>query len=445
MTPTPPQPAKGLIIAAPASGHGKTVLTAALLRHLRSRGMAIGAFKTGPDYIDPGFHAAALGAPCINLDAWAMRSATLDRRVAHLANRTELIVGEGAMGLFDGSGDGRGATADIAARYGWPVVLAIDARRQGASVAALAEGFANHRADVEVCGVILNHVASARHERLLRMALDAARIPVLGAVFRDPALARPARHLGLIQATEAPPAALAAWLDGAAAAVEPAVDIDALLHAARPTRLEAAGATGEAITPLGSHVAIARDDAFGFCYPALLSDWQSAGAALSFFSPLADEAPSTAATAVYLPGGYPELHAGRLATNHKFMSGLQDAARRGATVYGECGGYMVLGRGLVDTDGAHHAMAGLLPLETSFADPALTLGHRMARTIDASPLGPRGTAYRGHEFHYCRVVAEEGDAALFTCRDSAGEAIGPAGLRSGQVMGSFVHVIDRAD
>ena len=431
--------ASGLILAAPASGSGKTVLCAGLLAHFRERGLVVRAFKAGPDYIDPGYHRLATGYDCVNLDPWGMRPETLARRLNALATGADLVIGEGAMGLFDGARDGTGSTADLATRLNLPVVLVVDARGQGASVAALAEGFVNHRLDVTVAGVILNRVASAAHERLLCDALDGRSVPVLGAVPRDEALSLPSRHLGLVQACESE----GSWVDRAASVVGRAVDIDALEALARPLRATPTQ-PGAAIPPLGQRIAVARDEAFGFCYDALIEDWRAAGAAVVPFSPLADEAPDPDADAVYLPGGYPELHAGRIAGAARFLDGLRSAAARDATVFGECGGYMVLGRGLTDADGQRHAMAGLLPLETSFRERRLSLGYRHARLAVAGPLGAAGTGFRGHEFHYCRVVSEETGHPLFETRDATGASLGHAGMTRGSVSGSFIHLIDRA-
>ncbi len=428
----------GLIIAAPASGSGKTTITVGLIAALRARGLDVAPAKAGPDFIDPGFHAAAAGRPSINLDPWAMRPATLAAAVHAL--RGDIALCEGAMGLFDGiDAHGTASTADLAARLGWPVVLVVDARGQAASVAALVEGFARHRADVQVAGVILNRVGSARHATLLQAALArVAEVSVLGAVLRDEALVVPERHLGLVPAGESDAAAFVA---AAAARVAAAIERDAREALARPARLAGDDASG-GVPPPGQRIAVARDDAFVFAYPAMLASWRARGAALSFFSPLADEAPAADADAVFLPGGYPELHAGRLAAAARFLGGLRDAASR-ATVYGECGGYMVLGEGLVDAAGARHAMAGLLPLETSFASRRLHLGYRTATLATDTALGPAGTVFRGHEFHYSQVVAERGADALFQAADAGGQALGPAGLRRGSVMGSFIHVVDR--
>ena len=430
----------GVILAAPASGSGKTALCAGLLAHFRERGLAVRAFKAGPDYIDPGYHRLATGHDCVNLDPWGMRPETLARRLEALSTGGDLVIGEGAMGLFDGARDGTGSTADLAVWLGLPVVLVVDARGQGASVAALAEGFAGHRADVTVAGVILNRVASAAHERLLRDALDARSIAVLGAVPRDEALNLPSRHLGLVQACEGGQT----WAEDAAAVVARSVDTDALAALARPLRIASETAAGAAIPPLGQRIAVARDTAFGFCYDALMEDWRASGAAVLPFSPLADEAPVSDADAVYLPGGYPELHAGRIAGALHFLDGLRRAAGRGAHVFGECGGYMVLGRGLIDADGRRHAMAGLLPLETSFQERRLSLGYRHARLAAAGPLGAVGTGFRGHEFHYCRAVSEEAEQPLFETRDATDAPLGHAGMSVGTVSGSFIHLIDRA-
>ena len=428
----------GLIVAAPASGSGKTVVTLGLLRAFRRAGVAVASAKAGPDYIDPAFHAAASGADCVTLDGWGMRDETLSALVGNLGQDTGLVICEGVMGLFDGAVDGTGSTADLAARTGWPVVLVIDAGGQAASALAVYEGFARHRADVTVAGVICNRVGGPGHERLLREAFDASPPAFLGFLPRDPALRLPERHLGLVQAREH--GALEPFLDGAADWIAENLDMEALRAIARPAAC--APGTAALLPPLGQRIAVARDDAFAFAYPALLRGWRDAGAALTFFSPLADEAPSAVSDSVYLPGGYPELHSGRLAANGRFRDGLVAAASRDATVYGECGGYMVLGAGLVDGDGVRHEMAGLLGLETSFAGRRLHLGYRRLQTINHFGLGKSGTWFRGHEFHYASVVEEGPGESLFQAEDARGENGAACGLVSGTVAGSFVHLID---
>lgn len=435
--------APGAIVAAPASGSGKTVVTLGLLRALRQRGVAVGAAKVGPDYIDPAFQSAAAGRTCYNIDPWAMRAVIRDTVRGRAAAGADLLLVEGVMGLFDGAADGTGSTADLAAATGWPVILVVDCRGQGATAAAVVQGLARFKAGVDVAGAIFNRAGGARHRALIAAAMEEAcpDVTVLGYVPRDDAMALPSRHLGLVQAGEHPD--LERFLDAAAAVVAAAVDLDGLVRLARTG--PAAQGNGVPVPPLGQTIAVARDEAFTFAYPAVLEGWRDAGAVLRFFSPLADEGPAADADAVFLPGGYPELHGGRLAAASAFRQGLGTAARRGAFVYGECGGYMVLGRALTDADGRRHAMADLLPLETSFAAPRLSLGYREAELTAALPLGPRGARYRGHAFHYAAVDREGPGAALFSTRDATGVACDDHGLMVGTVAGSFVHLIDRTE
>jgi cobyrinic acid a,c-diamide synthase len=432
-------PAPGLILAAPASGSGKTVTVLALLRHFRNAGIDVASRKIGPDYIDPMFHTAASGRPCINLDPWAMRPETL----AALAQESaDLLIVEGVMGLFDGAADGTGSTADLAAVTGWPVVLVVDVKSHAQSAAALVHGFATFRNDVPIAGVILNRVGSAKHEALLRIALMPLGIPVLGALPRLDAFALPDRHLGLVPAGEHE--GLESFLDKAADAVSRHIDTSALQDLARPARLPRSG-TSSSLPPLGQRIAVARDAAFVFAYQHLLDGWKAQGAELLPFSPLADEPPPLTADAIYLPGGYPELHAGRLAGAHRFLEGLRTAAARGTVIFGECGGYMILGRTLEDADGVSHAMASLLPLDTSFAKRRLHLGYRHAVAVTGTPFGRAGTVLRGHEFHYSSIVCEDDTQPLFMARDACGADLGAMGTHHGSVMGSFLHIVDRAE
>jgi cobyrinic acid a,c-diamide synthase len=443
----------GLILAAPASGSGKTVVTLGLLRHLRDRGLSVAAAKAGPDYIDPTFHAAASGGACRNLDVWGMREATLRGLVGELEAAAEIVLCEGVMGLFDGTGPGgeTGSTAELARLTGWPVVLVVDARRQGASAAALVAGFARHDPAVAVAGVIFNRVSGPRHRELLETALarHLPGLPCLGCLPQDPALILPERHLGLVPAGES--AAAEAVIAHAAETIANRVDVDRFIALARATAWSAGilpACRLEAGAPmllwLGARIAIARDDAFAFAYPAVIEGWRRQGAEVAFFSPLADEPPDQAADAVYLPGGYPELHAARLAAAERFRSGMLAAAASGRTIYGECGGYMVLGETLTDANGRLHRMTGLLPLATSFADRRLHLGYREATLLGDCPLGTAGARFRGHEFHYATTVFTAADNRLFALADASGNDLGVGGLRRGSVMGSFIHLIDRA-
>ena len=421
------QPSRGLILSAPASASGKTTVTLGLLRALSRRGDRVRGAKSGPDYIDPAFHAAACGAPCLNLDAWAMPPAQLRARAAGPG----LLLIEGAMGLFDGAPpEGRGATADLARILSLPVVLVVDAARMAQSIAPLVAGFARHDPDVRVAGVILNRVGSDRHAAMLRRALVPTGISVLGVLPRSAALTRPSRHLGLVQALEDPD--LDAFLDAAAALVAAHVDLDALTALAAPLVAH----DSPPGPPPAQRIAVAQDAAFSFTYPHQLADWRAAGAEVIPFSPLADE-PVPPADLIYLPGGYPELHARPLSAATRFMQSLKVSAQT-SDIYGECGGYMTLGQTLTDADGARFAMVGLLDLETSFETQKLHLGYRHLRTDHA----PLAGDWAGHEFHYSTTVKETG-APLFTATDAEGTALPPMGLRRGRVAGSFAHLIER--
>jgi cobyrinic acid a,c-diamide synthase len=430
---------KGLIVAAPRSGAGKTVVALGLMRALGRR-FAVQPFKCGPDYIDPAFHAVAAGRPSFNLDAWAMSRATL---AGLTARDGEIAIAEGVMGLFDGAaGEGqtsRGSTADLAALLGWPVVLVLDVAGQAETAAAVAAGCARYRDDVAIAGVILNRVASPRHLAFMTPAFDKVGLKILGAIGTDKRLALPERHLGLVQAAETTD--LARKLDGFADVVAASVDIDAIAGLAAASALRATKAV--ALTPPGQRVAVAQDRAFSFMYPHLLECWRAAGAEVLPFSPLADQAPDTSADAAWLPGGYPELHAGALAAAERFQRGLRALAAKSVPVHGECGGYMVLGQGLEDASGVRHAMAGLLSLETSFAKRRLHLGYRRARLRVDCALGKAGSQVFGHEFHYASTLAAN-DEPLVECRDAAGEPMAEAGARRGSVSGTFFHLIDAA-
>jgi cobyrinic acid a,c-diamide synthase len=436
----------GLVISAPASGTGKTTLMLGLLAAFRAQGLAVQPFKCGPDYIDPAFHAAASGRASLNLDSWAMRPAQL-AALMQTADGADLVLAEGSMGLFDGVAaigeTGTGASADIAALAGWPVVLVLDVSGQAQSAAAVALGFATLRKDVALAGVVLNRVASPRHEALARAGMETAGIRVLGALPRRASVALPERHLGLVQAEEQP--RLAQILSEMADFVAAHVDLAALraIAAQRPT----ANAGAVKISPPGNRVALARDAAFSFIYPHLLAGWRAAGAEILPFSPLADEAPDASADACWLPGGYPELHAGRLAASVRFRSGLQSFAET-RPVHGECGGYMAMGEGLVDASGVRHQMAGFFKLATSFEKRRMHLGYRLAELASPIPGHRAGARLRGHEFHYASIL-EHKDAPLAQVVDASGAAVPETGSSKsfnggGRATGSFFHLIAEA-
>lgn len=432
--------ARCLVISAPASGAGKTTLTLALARAFRDRGLVVQCFKSGPDYIDPAFHAAATGRASVNIDSWAMTRDTIDRLTARAAN-ADLVLIEGSMGLFDGVAmpgmSGTGASADLAGMMGWPVLLVLDPSGQAQTAAAVATGLRDFRKGVRVAGVVLNRVASPRHDDLVRRAMEAAGIAVLGALPRHAPIALPERHLGLVQAEEL--GRLDALIAEAARLVAERVDLDAVLQLAECAWTAPLTNAAPRVTPPGQRIALARDAAFSFIYPHVLEGWRAAGAEIVPFSPLADEGPDDSTDVCWLPGGYPELHAGQIAANGRFRDGLR-AFALAKPVHGECGGYMVLGAGLTDAKGTCHEMTGLLGLETSFATRRMHLGYRRAELAADMPGHAPGTQLRGHEFHYATIVRQP-DAPLAAVRDANGIDVAETGSRRDRVTGTFFHLI----
>ena len=432
----------GLMISAPSSGTGKTTVTLGLLRAFRDDGLTVQPFKSGPDYIDPAFHEAAAGRKSFNLDTWAMDEGLLSA-IAGEAEGADLVIGEGSMGLYDGvagqGASGFGSSAETARRMGWPVILVIDVGGQAQSAAATALGFKTYGDGLPFAGVILNRVASPRHERLTRLGMEKAGLPVLGVLPRRGDLALPERHLGLIQAVEHPD--LDAAIGGYAEFLRENVDLPAIKLAAKAAAVSKGGALPK---PPAQRIALAQDAAFSFTYPHLLEGWRRVGAEVLPFSPLANQAPDPSADLVWLPGGYPELHAGKLAAAEAFRAGLRKHAET-KPVHGECGGYMALGEALIDKEGVRHRMAGLLGLVTSYEKRKFHLGYRRAVLSAPMPGFGDGAALRGHEFHYSTIL-DEPDAPLAAVTDADGNPVPETGSRRGNVTGTFFHLIaeDRA-
>ena len=431
---------QGLLLSAPASNQGKTVVSVGLLALLRQRlgaDRVVGA-KAGPDYIDTAYLGDGQRRLALSLDPWAMRPQAIQELLVH-RDESHLLV-EGTMGLFDGSADrGRGSSADLAAMLGLPVVLVVDVRGASQSVAALVGGFASHRADVSMAGVILNRVGSDRHKQMLVEALAPLGLPVLGAIPRDAALHLDERHLGLVQAGEH--RAVAQIQSDLAAALAPHVDLDAIEAAFTPVKRSSSQADqSRPILPARQRLAIADDPAFRFCY----GHWRrSCGHQVKTFSPLADQPVPGDVDFIFLPGGYPELHLETLAKADRFWCSLKQAAEAGVTIYGECGGYMCLGESITDANGKRFAAAGLLPVSTSFERPKRALGYRQLECLHGESWLAQGAQLKGHEFHYCQVV-EQDQPNYLTARDARGQDQGTHGHVQGSVSGSFMHLIDWA-
>lgn len=440
--------ASALLIGAPRSGAGKTTLSIGIIAALSRRGRRVRALKCGPDYIDSAFHAAASGADCANIDSWAMSPGHMAAILHSATEENDILVVESAMGLFDGIAGNRGrsgAASDIAIRFGIPVILAIDIGGQAQSAGAVARGFATFDPGLEVAGAILNGVASERHLRTASEGLETAGIARLGWLPREERFAFHDRHLGLVQARERQD--LAHEIEALADRIAETVDLDRIEALARPP-LDAGDSDAAdrfdtcALDPPGQRIALAEDDAFSFFYTHMAAAWRGRGAEIVRFSPLADEPPPEDCDCCWLPGGYPELHAGRIAAARRFLEGLKAFADT-RPVHGECGGYMVLGRTLEDADGEVHEMAGLMGHRTSFRDRKLHLGYRRAAIRRDCVLGRAGTALRGHEFHYATPLDEGADEAFLTVFDGEGRVLASGGGWRGNVTGTFFHAIAR--
>jgi cobyrinic acid a,c-diamide synthase len=439
-----PHPAP-LIIAAPASGCGKTTVTLGLLAALRRRGLSVAPFKVGPDFIDPGHHAVVCGSPSRNLDGWMCGETFVREAFDRGRAEADLAVIEGVMGLFDGAaGDSdEGSTAEIAGWLGGRILLVVDARSQARSAAALLKGFCTFNPKLEFAGVLFNRVGSDRHEQLLREAVASVPVlpPVLGCLRREEELTLPDRHLGLVTAAETAMdeafiARLADWM-------ERHVDIERLLTGRRGQVLtfdKEALVKCQDLTPKVRmtpkvRIAVARDEAFCFCYPENLELLEAAGAEIVPFSPLADATLPERIDGVYLPGGYPELHAGSLARNGSLLRDLREAADAGVPVYAECGGFMLLAGAIDDM-----AMAGIFPGRARMLKKRKALGYREVTFTADTPLGPKGTTARGHEFHYSEMDLPDTVDTCYRLSRRGGEQLGAEGYRTGNVLGSYIHL-----
>lgn len=447
---------KGFVVSGLSSGSGKTVITLGLLNAFRKAGIAIATAKSGPDYIDSAFLKAAAGQAAINLDSHAMTpiliDSLLDRHIAR--QKADTLIVEGVMGLFDGTHNGRGSTADLACHLGLPVILVIDVRNTAQNVAALAAGLdhilrqhakshSRGTSNTHIAGLVLNHVGSPRHHTLIAEAMSHFDIPLIGCIPTTDDIDVPSRHLGLVQAADlAASGRLDSVIDAATKLVEKHLDLSLIQKLAAPLALQTSPQTALAVP--AQHIAIASDAAFGFSYSHIIDEWAASGATISPFSPLNDEAPHDDAQFVYMPGGYPELHLPTLSNARHFMQGLKRFAAEDIPIYGECGGFMVMGDAIIDADGNRFVMAELLGLETSFAKRKLHLGYRTLTTKQSGLWNNKlASTLMAHEFHYTSATRTEGDA-LFDAKDAAGNDVGVMGLIKGSITGSYAHIIAAA-
>jgi cobyrinic acid a,c-diamide synthase len=433
-----------LVVAGVASGVGKTTFTLGLLEVLRRRGVVVQPFKVGPDFIDPGFHGLIAGRPSHNLDGWLCSREVVRATVARHAADADLALVEGVMGCFDGRGAGsdEGSTAEIAKWLGAPVVLVVDAWAMARSAGAVVLGFERFDPELDLAGVVFNRVAGEAHWRWLREAVAArCRAAPLGYLPGRDSLALPERHLGLVTAAER--GLSLALRDALAGAIEASVDVDGLLRLAR-SAVEPAAAPARALHGRGgpprARIGVARDVAFQFYYPANLDLLRAAGAELVFWSPL-DDAELPDVDALYLGGGYPEVHAGRLAANRPMRGAVRAFALDGRPVYAECGGLLYLAEALEDEAGVLQPMVGLLPTVGRMAPKRLTLGYAEVEVTRGTPIGPAGTVARGHEFHASRLdEVPDRVPRAYSVRTRPGVPPRAEGYLIGETLMSYVHL-----
>jgi cobyrinic acid a,c-diamide synthase len=438
-------PVRCLVIAGTHSGVGKTTIALALMAALRRRGLTVQPFKVGPDFIDPGHHTAVCGRVSRNLDTWMLSEATVRATFARAAAGADVAVIEGVMGLFDSRGpdDPRGSTADLARLLGAPVVLVVDAAAVAGSVAAVVKGFRELDPAVHVAGVICNRVAGRRHYDYLEPAVRRhTDVAPLGWLPRRPDWVIPERHLGLTTAGDLTADAVP-W-ERLRQALEETVDVDGLLALAGGSRLHEdpviASSPHPAIPSSRRRVAVARDAAFCFYYPENLELLEAAGGEVVPFSPLADQALPEGTSVLYLGGGYPELHAARLAANESMRASIRHFHRDGGTLYAECGGLMYAGRELVDATGSRFPMLDLLPARTVMQPRLAALGYVTFRTTQPTAVGPSGTTARGHEFHYSRLEPLGELTYAAELDRERGEPARPDGLVAGNLLAGYAHL-----
>ena len=426
-----------VVVAGTGSGVGKTSITLGLLAALRRRGLVVQPFKVGPDFIDPGLHAVASGRPSFNLDGWMCGRERVLACVGTHARAADVAIVEGMMGCFDGV-DGRsdaGSTAEIARWLEAPVVLVLDAWALARSAGAIALGFERFDPELRVAGFIANRVGSDGHGRMVLDAIaSVCRGAPLGAIARNEALVLPERHLGLVSAVEGTlgPDKLRALGE----TIERSLDVDRLLALAAP--VEAPPLRGERPAAPRARVGVARDEAFQFYYAENLEMLRAAGAELIFWSPLAGELPDV--DGLYFGGGYPELHAARLARNVAARETLRRFAAAGRPIYAECGGLMYLAETLEDPDGGAHPMVGVLPTTVRMRPRRMALGYTEVTFTGSTPLGRAGAVVRGHEFHYSTLDRVPDRVARVYRLGARGDAERAEGFLIGRTLMSYVHL-----
>ncbi|MDR3565045.1 MAG: cobyrinate a,c-diamide synthase [Negativicutes bacterium] len=428
-----------LVIAGTSSGVGKTTIVTGLLAALKKRGYQVQSYKIGPDYIDPGFHQLASGKPAHNLDSWLMPEEALVSLFARTAAGNDIAMIEGVMGLYDGGRGGVSSTAAIAKKLSAPVILVVDAKSAGESVAATVMGFRQYDSEVNLAGVIVNRLGSASHQAIVAEALARLNIPAIGFIRRDEALTIPERHLGLTPVTETDAATVVAAM---AERLSQQVNIDALLDAAR-SAMPLALPPGAPVPVLRDvKIGVACDEGFSFYYPESLAVLESLGAEIIPFSPLRDQVLPDVSGLIF-GGGFPEMFLPELAANTAMQEAVRGAAGRGMPIYAECGGLMYLARQVTAFDGQTFAMVGVVPAVSMMQSKLQTVGYVEVTACRDNVLAQAGDKLRGHEFHFSSLEPT-GDSEsfpwAFDFEKMRTGAVYPGGYAADNLLASYLHM-----
>lgn len=431
-----------IVIAGVSSGVGKTTIVTGLLATLARQGVTVQSYKVGPDYIDPGYHSLATGNAAHNLDTWLVPSDKLASIFAKTASGNDLAIIEGVMGLYDGGRAGISSTAAIAKLLDAPVVLVVDAKSVGESIAATVLGYKMYDSNVHLAGVIINRIGSDSHKAIVCEAIERIGVKVLGCVTRNGTLALPERHLGLTPVTEND---AHETVEAIAKQISNEIDIEQIVHfaqSAKPLIINIARQTESFEDGFRIRIGVAHDEAFSFYYPESLEVLSSQGAELIYFSPLHDSRIPDV-DGIILGGGFPEMFAEKLADNGEMRKSIYTACMQGMPVYAECGGFMYLTREITDFSGKSYAMVGAIPATSVMESKLQTVGYVEARALSDNILCGAGDKIRGHEFHFSRILPDTQNADFnwaFQMEKARTGASYPGGFASGNLLASYLHM-----
>ncbi len=425
-----------IVIAGTNSGVGKTTIVTGLLSYFHSKGYAVQPFKVGPDYIDPGFHGKAAGRNSYNLDTWMTPPERLAPTFASLSKDADISIIEGVMGLYDGGANGISSTADIAKKLHAPVILVLDCKSVGYSIAATALGFREYDPEVHIAGVILNRLGTDRHEAMVREVMEKINMPVIGAFHRDDSLQTPERHLGLTPVTEIETEEIIRHMGEAAGKW---VDTEALMEIARNAPLLETEEEGNLTAEKKVRIGVARDEGFSFYYPASLEALERLGAELVDFSPLRDkEIPDV--DGLIFGGGFPEMFLHELEDNISMKESIRAAAKQGMPVYAECGGLMYLCEKIQGFDGETYDMAGLVPGICEMQKKLQRVGYVTGKCLRKSVIADEGDTLKGHEFHFSTLACADDFPWAYSLQGTRQKAGHLEGYAKDNVLASYLHL-----